>query len=120
MRKLVAVFFTVSFFSAVASAETFSWSQLRRADGNVEDFSGQAWFCQAKTTGGNTECAFGAKPPKPGCYVILNQAKAAWVSVDDVADKLKAGRHTPEAPMTGLSGYGCGTPKSTDYWLVVK
>ncbi len=126
MKKFVLNLIAVAGFVAVSvpvSAETFSWSELRRADGNVEDFSGQAWSCQAKTTGGSTECTFGKVPAQPGCYVMLNQDRTAWVSVDDAAGKLgsEAFPNTPDFRTNGLKGYGCGLePKKTDYWLIWK
>lgn len=125
MKKLLSsAIVALSLLAILASpalAEKFSWSELRRADGNVEDFSGQAWFCQAKTSG-NPECTFGSKAPQPGCYVLLNKDRTSWVSVDDTADKLGTGRNTPDSPMKGLKGYGCGNgvPRATDYWLVVQ
>lgn len=100
--------------------EIKTWSELKRADGKVVGFEGSAWFCQAKTPTGDTECFFGAKPPKPGCYVMLNRELTAWIAVQDAAEQLRtdylsAGQGKP---VSRASGFGCGVPDSGAYWLL--
>lgn len=104
-----------------AGTRTFSWNELKRADGNVQFLEDEAWFCQAKTARGVTECHLGSRPPKPGCYVILNKSRTAWLAVDDAAAQLKAKFVADGEGAEGLSrksGYGCGRPRPGDWWLL--
>lgn len=111
-------------YSEDSPSETrvFDWNELKRADGNVEFFNGKAWFCQAKTATGKTECHLGAKPPKPGCYVLLNSTRTAWIAADDAAAQLGAkflSDGKGKENLSSASGYGCGRPRSGDWWLLV-
>lgn len=104
------------------NTRSFGWNELKRADGKVEFLEGEAWFCQAKTATGETECHLGTRPPKPGCYVLLNPTRTAWLAVDDAAAQFKAEYLADGKGKEGLSsasGYGCGRPRSGDWWLLV-
>jgi hypothetical protein len=102
--------------------EVVSWGSLKKADGQVVGFEGKAWFCQAKTFSGKTECYFGSKPIKPGCYVLLNPGRTAWIAVDDAAAQLGADSLTPKNKknISSVSGFGCGVPDSDAFWLLWK
>jgi hypothetical protein len=78
------------------------------------------WFCQAKTGDGKTRCHLGTKPAQPGCYVILNKERTAWIAVQDAAKQLNADYLDPgrPKPISKASGYGCGTAGEGDYWLL--
>ena len=108
-------------YGVPSQVKTFSWDSLIESAKDTVDFKGDAWFCQAKTLTGKTECSLGNRPPKPGCYVMVSQDKTTWIAVDDAAEKLGLEYHSPKnkKSISAKSGYGCGTPRSGDWWLVV-
>lgn len=107
--------------SEPSTMEIVAWTDLNESAKSVEGFTGQAWFCQAQTFTGKTECHFGTKPPKPGCFVILNRNRTAWIAVNDAAKQLHVDFHMPDdgKSINRSSGYGCGVPSSNDFWLLV-
>jgi len=117
--SIVSVLAAVTILHKSAHAEAEDWDTLKDIK-KVEGFQGQALFCQAKTFTGKTECYKGAKPPKPGCYVLLNPERTAWIAVDDAAAQLGADFHSPKNKknISSKSGYGCGVPDSNAYWLL--
>jgi len=107
--------------SESSTMEIVAWTDLSESAKSVEGFAGQAWFCQAQTFTGKTECHFGTKPPKPGRFVILNRNRTAWIAVKDAAKQLHVDFHMPDdgKNINRSSGYGCGVPSSNDFWLLV-
>lgn len=108
-------------YDAAAKMEVLSWSDLVAGAKGVDGFADSAWFCQAQTFTGKTECHFGTKPPKPGCYVLLNRDRTAWIAVETAAKQLHVDYHAPDdgKNVNRSSGYGCGVPSSKDWWLLV-
>ena len=97
-----------------------TWDELISITALGGEFTGEAWFCQAKTNSESTTCYFGALPPKPGCYLVINKDWTEGIDVEDTAIKLGA-KFIPseeEIAVNDSSGYGCGVPRSNDYWLL--
>lgn len=117
--SIVSVLAAVTILHKGAHAKEWSWDTLKDIK-KVEGFQGQAWFCQAKTFTGYTECYNGAKPQKPGCYVLLNPEGTAWISPESAAAQLGADFHSPghKKHISSALGYGCDTPTSDAYWLL--
>lgn len=119
---VIAVTCTTCLAEPIPKTATLDWSDLKRSPGNkVEPFHGHAWFCEAMTVTGSTTCHWGEKPPKPGCYVLLNERRTAWVAAQDAAKRLEAeytnnGRYKEKE--FDSDAYGCGYAGDGDYWLL--